>query len=69
MFSITIPWYYSLAILVSVSPVCMHSIIYLGVHRCLAYRSHSPEQAQRAVHFKPAFTHLQRPTQPFVQQQ
>ena len=69
MFSITIPWYYSLAILVSVSPVYMHSIIYPGMHGSLAYRSHSPEQAQRAVHLKPAFTHLQRPTQPFVQQQ
>ena len=45
------------------------SIIYPGMHRSLAYRSHSPEQAQRAVHFKPAFTHLQHPTQPFVQPQ
>ena len=45
------------------------SIIYPGMHRSLAYHSHFPEQAQRAVHFKPTFTHLQHPAQPFVQPQ
>ena len=29
------------------------TIIYPGMHRSLACRSHSPEQAQKAVHFKP----------------
>ena len=45
------------------------SIIYPGMHRSLAYRSNSPKQTQRAVHFKPGFTHLQHPTQPLVQPQ
>ena len=73
--------YYLLAILVSVglSPEYMHSIrntsyvfliiLYPGMHRSLACHSHSPEQAQRVIHFKPAFKHLQHPTQPFVQPQ